>query len=187
MSGVVTIVIVVLLVIAALLVVGLALLPRFRSRRLRDRFGPEYDRTVQESQNRRVAERELAEREKRHQQLELRTLPEDEKRRYELQWARVQEQFVDDPAGALTAADQLLTQVMKDRGYPSESYDQQLADLSVEHAEPLGQFRTAHDIAGRAERDEASTEDMRAAIVHYRKLFIDVLDGNPAHHAAQNK
>ncbi|MEC3956447.1 hypothetical protein VMT65_25665 [Nocardia sp. CDC153] len=148
-----------------------------RSRQLRDRFGPEYDRAVQESPDRKTAEQELTEREKRHDQLQLRELSDEEKRRYEATWSRIQEQFIDDPAGALDSADRLVTQAMTDRGYPSQSYDQQLADLSVEHARPLGQFRTAHDIAARAERGSVSTEDMRTAIVHYRELFADLVDG----------
>ncbi|MBL1079351.1 hypothetical protein JK358_33595 [Nocardia sp. 2] len=165
----------------------MALRPRMRSRKLRDRFGPEYDRTVQNAQNRRAAEEELAEREKRHQQLQLRDLSEDERQRYTAQWTQVQEQFIDDPARALDAADRLLVNVMADRGYPTESYRQQVADLSVEHARPLEQYRTAHDIAGRAGRGEASTEDMRSAIVHYRTLFVDLLNGRHAQHTAHNK
>ncbi|WP_233434210.1 hypothetical protein [Nocardia yamanashiensis] len=187
MSGALWTVIVIVVIIAILAVVALALLPRMRSRRLRDRFGPEYDRTVAEAQNRKVAERELTEREKRHEQLELRELTEDEKRRYGLQFAQVQEQFIDDPAGALGAADQLLTRVMGERGYPTGSYDQQVADLSVTHARPLEEYRTAHEIAGRAGRGEASTEDMRSAIVSYRALFVDLLDGRDAGQPAHRK
>ncbi|WP_307817870.1 hypothetical protein [Nocardia acididurans] len=187
MSGAVITAIIAVVVIALLIVAALALRPRMRSRKLRDRFGPEYDRTVQNAQNRRAAEEELAEREKRHQQLQLRDLSEDERQRYTAQWTQVQEQFIDDPARALDAADRLLVNVMADRGYPTESYRQQVADLSVEHARPLEQYRTAHDIAGRAGRGEASTEDMRSAIVHYRTLFVDLLNGRHAQHTAHNK
>ncbi|MTE16850.1 hypothetical protein GLP40_29400 [Nocardia sp. CT2-14] len=152
--------------------------PRMRSRRLRDRFGPEYDRTVQQAQNRRIAEQDLTDREKRHDELRLRDLSEEETRRYEAAWAQVQAQFVDDPAAALDAADRLVAQAMTDRGYPSESYEQQLADLSVDHARPLSRFRTAHDIAARAERGGVSTEDMRTAIVDYHELFVDLVDAD---------
>ncbi|MGW4244723.1 hypothetical protein [Nocardia sp. NPDC004722] len=174
--------IVVLAAIVALLFIVAGMLPRMRSRRLRNRFGPEYDRSVQSAQNRKVAEQELTEREKRHQELPLRELSEDEKRRYEIAWAHVQEQFVDDPAGALDSADRLVTQAMTDRGYPSEDYDQQLADLSVEHARPLDRFRTAHEITARAEGGAVSTEDMRSAIIHYRDLFAELVDGTARHH-----
>ncbi|QLY28235.1 hypothetical protein [Nocardia huaxiensis] len=187
MSGAVISAIIAVVVIVVAIVLAMALRPRMRSRKLKNRFGPEYDRTVQQTHNRRMAEEELAEREKRHQQLELRELSEDERQRYTTQWTQVQEQFIDDPAQALNAADRLLTTVMADRGYPTESYRQQLADLSVEHARPLEQYRTAHDIAGRAGRGEATTEDMRAAIVHYRTLFVDLLDGRHAQHTAHNK
>ncbi|WP_369634502.1 hypothetical protein [Nocardia sp. JMUB6875] len=171
------VVIIIAVVVVVLLIVMAALRPRTRSKRLRERFGPEYDRTVQEAQNRKVAEQELTEREKRHDQLELRELSPDEKHRYEAAWTHIQEQFIDDPSGALDAADRLVNQAMTDRGYPRDSYDQQLADLSVEHARPLGRYRSAHDIAARAERGAVSTEDMRTAIVHYRELFADLLDG----------
>ncbi|MFJ4653663.1 hypothetical protein ACIP5Y_20550 [Nocardia sp. NPDC088792] len=188
MSGVMT-VIVVVVVVVVLAGIGLALRPRLRSRRLREKFGPEYDRTVQQAPNRRDAERELTEREKRHQQLELHDLSEDERQRYGTQWAMTQERFVDDPAAALSSADQLVTRVMSERGYPTDSYDQQLADLSVEHAQPLARYRTAHEIAGRAGHGEVSTEDMRSALVNYRALFVDLLEGNQSngrHRTQQN-
>ncbi|WP_067538367.1 hypothetical protein [Nocardia crassostreae] len=180
MSGAVMTLIIVLAAIAVLALLAVALIPRARSRRLRDRFGPEYDRTVQHAQNRRVAERALTEREKQHSQLDLRDLSEDEKRRYTMQWAQVQEQFIDDPVAALTNADHLVTAVMTDRGYPAEDYDQQLDILSVEHAQPLEQYRIAHDITGRAGQGQVTTEDMRTAIVHYRALFEDLMNGHRA-------
>ncbi|MFB7723597.1 MULTISPECIES: hypothetical protein [unclassified Nocardia] len=178
MSGAVVTVIVIVVVIAAAIVIALALMPRMRSRKLKERFGPEYDRAVEQSDNRRDAERELVERQKRHQQLQLRELTDDEKRRYTMQWAHVQEQFVDDPAHALENADRLLTLAMADRGYPTEDPDQRVADLSVEHAQPVDRFRRAHQIAGQAGRGQVSTEDMRAAIVDYRQLFAELVDGN---------
>ncbi|MEU0542711.1 hypothetical protein [Nocardia sp. NPDC005978] len=187
MSGAGMTVLIVLVVLAVLVAIGLAVRPWLRRRRLQDRFGPEYDRAVQESESRRAAEQELTEREKRHSQLQLRELSEDEKARYGQQWAHVQEQFIDDPVRSLDNADRLLVSVMSDRGYPTEDFQQQLADLSVRHAAPLEQFRTAHEIAGRAASGQASTEDMRAAIVHYRELFVDVLDGNRAGQTAPNK
>ncbi|MGV9409614.1 hypothetical protein ACWDOP_06825 [Nocardia sp. NPDC003693] len=187
MSGAGMTVLIVVVVLAVLLAIGVAVRPWLRRRRLQDRFGSEYDRVVQESQNRRAAEQELTDREKRHRQLELRDLNEDEKRRYGQQWAHVQEQFVDDPVRSLDNADRLLVAVMSDRGYPTEDFQQQLADLSVRHAAPLEQFRAAHEIAGRAANGQASTEDMRTAIVNYRELFVDVLDGNRAGQTAPNK
>ncbi|MFI6865705.1 hypothetical protein [Nocardia sp. NPDC050406] len=171
---------------AVVAVAAFALRPMWRSRRLKSKFGPEYDRTVQEAEDRRAAERELAQRERRHSELNLRELSEHEKQRYEMEWSRVQEQFIDDPPQALGAADRLVIAIMADRGYPTQSYEQQVADLSVEHAQPVGHYRTAHDIATAAASGRASTEDMRTAIVHYRELFQDLLVG-AGHHSTHNK
>ncbi|PXX57472.1 hypothetical protein DFR70_118127 [Nocardia tenerifensis] len=174
-SGV--LIIVIILVVLAAVVVALLVWPMVRRQRLRNRFGPEYDRTVREHDDRRAAERELAERERRHAELELRALTPEQKQLYTAQWVEVQERFIDDPAEALQSADRLLTTVMAQRGYPTENFDQQVADLSVEHAETLGHYRAAHEIATRATSSEVSTEDRRAAVVHYRELFQDLLNG----------
>ncbi|WP_238815366.1 hypothetical protein [Nocardia brasiliensis] len=175
MSSGVLITVIVLVVLAAV-VIALLVWPMVRRQRLRNRFGPEYDRTVQEHDDRRAAERELAERERRHAELELRSLTEEQKRLYTARWVEVQEQFIDDPAAALVAADRLLTTVMAERGYPTENFAQQVADLSVEHAEPLEHYRAAHEIATRPSGTAVSTEDLRTAIVHYRNLFQDLLN-----------
>ncbi|MFI9405103.1 hypothetical protein [Nocardia sp. NPDC052316] len=168
---------VIVLVIVAAAVVALVVWPMVRRQRLRSRFGPEYDRTVEELDDRRAAERELAERERRHAELELRALTPEQKQLYTAQWVEVQERFIDDPVEALQSADRLLTTVMAQRGYPTENFDQQVADLSVEHAQALGHYRAAHEIATRATGSEVSTEDRRTAIVHYRDLFQDLLNG----------
>ncbi|WP_245745904.1 hypothetical protein [Nocardia altamirensis] len=177
MSTGVLIIVIVLVVVVAAAVIALLVWPMVRRQRLRSRFGPEYDRTVQEHDDRRTAERELAQRERRHAELELRPLTSEQKQLYTARWVEVQEQFIDDPQKALQAADRLLTTVMGQRGYPTENFDQQVADLSVEHAEPLGHYRAAHEIATRAGGSEVSTEDRRTAIVHYRDLFQDLLNG----------
>ncbi|RDI63406.1 hypothetical protein [Nocardia pseudobrasiliensis] len=179
MSGAVLTVVIIVVVVAILILIALALRPTLRRRGLRSRFGPEYDRLVQKSDDRRAVEAELAERERRHSQLELRELSDGQKQRYQMEWARMQEQFVDDPAAALGSADRLVTAIMAERGYPTESREQQIADLSVEHAEPLGGYRVAHDITTRAGQGAASTEEMRTAIVHYRELFADLLGTDP--------
>ncbi|MFJ4654465.1 hypothetical protein ACIP5Y_24610 [Nocardia sp. NPDC088792] len=171
-TGLVIVVLVVVVVAAA----ALLLRPMLRRRRLREKFGPEYDRAVDAADDRRSGERELIEREHRHADLELRELSPQQKQHYRTQWAGVQQQFVDNPADAMTEADGLVTTMMADRGYPTENYDQQLADLSVEHTAALGHYRTAHDIATQPNGVDVSTEDMRTAIVHYRELFQDLLD-----------
>ncbi|MEU1426382.1 hypothetical protein ABZ412_04800 [Nocardia sp. NPDC005746] len=175
MSSGVWIAVIVAAAVIVVLVIAAVLGPRRRSRRLRRRFGPEYDRTVEAAPNRKDAEQELTDREKRHEELDLRDLSPEEKQRYDAAWTHIQEQFIDDPGGALDAADRLVTKAMTDRGYPNENYDQQVADLSVEHSRPLGRFRAAHEIAARAGHGEASTEDMRVAIVDYREVFAELV------------
>lgn len=169
------IVVLVVVLLAVLFAAGWYFGGQARSRRLRDRFGPEYDRRVEEAENRRVAERELAEREKRHSQLDLRPLSDSARLRYAEQWERVQERFVDDPAAALTQADELVHAVMRDRGYPADGFDQQAADLSVEHAAVVEHYRRGHEVRGRHERAEATTEDLRQALVHYRTVFRELV------------
>jgi hypothetical protein len=171
-AAVAVIVIVVVLVVAAL---GFLAWRQQQRRRLRERFGPEYDRTVERHNSTREAEQELRAREQRHQELRIRSLDPAVRDRYRADWQRVQEHFVDSPQSAVTEADNLLTRVMKDRGYPTEGYEQQVADLSVEHAGTIDRYRTAHDIRGRADAGQATTEDLRQAMVHYRALFADLL------------
>ncbi|MFC7425056.1 hypothetical protein [Nocardia tengchongensis] len=167
------------LAVAMLIAVAIQFLrPMLRRRRLRDRFGPEYDRVVEESGGRRAGERELTGREHRHADLHLRELAPDRQEHYRTRWAEVQQQFVDDPADATRAADQLVTTIMAERGYPIENYDQRLADLSVEHSTTLGHYRAAHHIATRPTGTVVSTEDRRTALVHYRALFRDLLDSD---------
>jgi Tfp pilus assembly protein PilX len=180
-TGAIIAIIVVILVVAALLV-GLSAVRR--RRRLQDRFGPEYDRAVTEH-GRRDAEAELAERERRVRQLDIRPLAPTARAQYASEWTGVQEQFVDAPQAAVTGAQTLVTAVMKDRGYPTEAFDQIVADLSVEHAATLDHYRAAHDISERAASGTASTEELRQAMIHYRALFTELLGqpGNSASHA----
>jgi hypothetical protein len=146
-----------------------------RTRGLQDRFGGEYDRTVEQSGGRREAERELMEREKRHEELELRPLDPEARDGYIREWQATQGRFVDDPKGAVREADTLVQRVMKDRGYPVDDFDQRAADISVEHPEVVEKYRTAHGIAMASERGEASTEDLRHSVRHYRALFVVLL------------
>jgi Tfp pilus assembly protein PilX len=178
-TGAIIAIIVVILIIAALLV-GLSAMKR--RRRLQDRFGPEYDRAVNEHGGRREAEAELAERERRVRQLDIKPLSPTARAQYASEWAAVQEQFVDAPQAAVAGAQTLVTAVMKDRGYPTEAFDQIVADLSVEHAATLDHFRAAHDISQRATSGTASTEELRQAMVHYRALFTELL-GQPGNSA----
>jgi hypothetical protein len=147
-----------------------------RRRRLQQRFGPEYERLATEHESRRRAEAELTERERRVADLNIRPLSPDARARYRADWALIQERFVEAPAQALTDAARLVAAVLKDRGYPTEDYDQILADLSVGHAQTLSRFREAHEISVRASANGASTEDMRKAMIDYRALFRELAD-----------
>lgn len=170
-GAIIVLVIVVVLVLAA---GAWFVAQQSRSRRLRARFGPEYDRRIEESADRRVVERDLAEREKRHARYKLRTLSDAERARYAAQWTVLQEQFVDQPGESVAAAEQLVRSVMRERGYPAENVEQQAADLSVEHSHVVGGYRGAHDIRTRHEREGVSTEELRQALTHLRSVFVSV-------------
>jgi hypothetical protein len=171
-----------LLVLLAVVVVaiGVAVGMVMRRRALQRRFGPEYDRAVEAHESRLAADRELINREKQHAQLQLRDLEPAARDRYAQEWREVQAQFVTDPAGAVVAGDELVTRLVADRGYPTDDYDRQLAVLSVEHARPLAHYRDAHEIFLRGQRGDATTEELRQALVHYRALFADLLDERPS-------
>jgi hypothetical protein len=169
---------IVIAVVAAIVIVGVlwSAMRTRRTRSLQGRFGPEYDRELEKAGGRREAERELAEREKRHDELELRPLSEDARRRYIEEWQETQARFVDDPTGAVSDADDLVQRVMRDRGYPVDDFEQRAADISVEHPELVERYRTANGIARASERGEASTEDLRHSVRHYRALFVELLE-----------
>lgn len=171
-----TAVIVLVVVIVVLVAAVIAARPYLRRRQLQAKFGPEYDHLVRSKGDRRTAEQELEERQRRHQQFELRPLTEESRDGYLRDWAWAQEQFVDSPRGAVRRADDLIGQIMRERGYPVEGTEQQIADLSVEHASVLDNYRIAHDISTRSEEDQASTEDLRNAMRHYRTIVEDLLD-----------
>ena len=171
-TGAIVAIIVVIVIIAALLI---AFATTTRRRRLRNRFGPEYDRAVSEHDSRREAEAELAQRERRVRELDIRPLSPTARAQYSSEWTAVQEQFVDAPQAAVTGAQTLVSAVLQDRGYPTDAFDQEVADLSVEHAATLDHFRAAHDISLRAGAGTASTEDLRQAMIHYRALFTELL------------
>lgn len=175
----------IVLVILALAIVAAAVVVLWSARRrhaLRSRFGPEYDRVVEEQDSRTAAERELRERERRHAELTIRPLTADSRERYAAAWEEIQARFVDSPAEAVGAADELVTRLAAERGYPTENYEDQLAHLSVEHARTLTNYRDAHEIQLRNERGAASTEQLRQAVVHYRELFADLLGTDPVRH-----
>jgi hypothetical protein len=169
------------IVIAAVVIIvvgGLvyAVMQQRRRQQLREGFGPEYDRVVEDAPSQREAEAELLERRKRHEQLELRPLGEEDRRRYLREWDVVQARFVDDPAAAIGEADDLIQQVMRARGYPVDDFEQRADDLSVEHPEVVANYRSGHAIARSHARGDAGTEDLRQGLVHYRALFEELVE-----------
>jgi uncharacterized protein (DUF952 family) len=172
-----TVIIVAALVVAAVLAIGVT--AARRRRRLRQRFGPEYDRLVGERDSKLKAESELTGRERRVDGLDIQPLTESARAGYALQWAGIQEQFVDAPADAVASSQLLVVTVMTELGYPAEDPDQVLADLSVEHAATLDHYRAAEQVSRNAAAGTASTEDLRLAMIDYRALFRDLV-GEPA-------
>ena len=173
MSTGITVIIVIVVIVVVAAIAGI--LYDARRRRLRQRFGPEYDRMVEEKGSRTRAETELAGRERRVAGLDIRPLDPAAQARYAQNWTAIQEQFVDAPAEAVAAGQRLVRTVMSERGYPVEGDDQTLADLSVQHAAVLDHYRAAYVISQRAADGMASTEDLRQAMLHYRALFEDLL------------
>jgi hypothetical protein len=168
-----TVLIGVLIVIVILSIAAFVVLRNRRTEGLRTKFGPEYDRALKESTNKSHAESGLEERAKRVELFHLRALTPSDSARFTESWSQVQARFVDDPNGAVTEADQLLGTVMSTRGYPVSDFEQRAADISVDHPMVVENYRSAHEIALR--QGQASTEDLRQAMIHYRTLFMDLV------------
>lgn len=168
------------LVALAVVVIAFVLTRKRRTDELRGKFGPEYERLVHEHGDAHAAESELSNRVERVKQLHIKPLDGEHKRRFADAWRSDQARFVDDPKGAVVEADRLVADLMQVRGYPVGDFEQRAADVSVDHPHVVQHYRVAHDIAVREQRGEASTEDLRKAMVHYRALFEDLLDsGEP--------
>ena len=170
-----TYILIAVLATAVVLVLAFALWRWSRSRRLRRQFGPEYERTLEEAGKKSAAERELERRRHRVEKLSLRDLDSEERREFGRRWRAVQVDFVDRPREAVEAANKLITEVMVARGYPGGDFDQRVADASVEHARLVPDYRLARQIAERSRGGEASTEELRQAVVCYRNLFQEML------------
>src|SRR4051794_15805315 len=168
--------IVIIVVVVLLLVAAAVVVPRMRSRQLQQRFGPEYERTVDSAGDRRAAERDLQQRTRERKELEIRPLEPGARDAYAQRWRAAQERFVDAPGQAVGDADALVEEVMRERGYPVGDFDQQARAVSVDHADVVSEYHAAHDISQRTQRGEASTEQLREAMVHYRTLFAELLD-----------
>lgn len=163
-------------IVVLLCVVGVLLYRQRRSAQLREGFGPEYERVVEERGSQRAGEAELRERFDRRKSYDIRPLEPAARERYAERWLATQAQFVDRPASALADADTLVAEVMRERGYPVEDFDQQAADVSVDHPGVVEHYRKAHAVHGKT---DASTEELRQALVHYRALFDELLEPEP--------
>jgi hypothetical protein len=147
-----------------------------RTARLREEFGPEYERAVHQHGNRREAEAELAAREERVANLGIRPLADSERARFVEEWRRVQAMFVDEPSRATREGDRLVAEVMAARGYPVGDFEERADDVSVHHPDVVQNYRAAHALALLDERGQATTEDQRKALIHYRALFEELLE-----------
>jgi hypothetical protein len=167
--------------VAVLLVAGIAWLAyqAHESKRLKNRFGPEYDAVVRQLGSKAKAEKELKRREERVQKFEIVPLSTADVTRYSQAWTRLQGSFVDDPKGVLIEADRLVRDVMTKRGYPVADFELRAADISVRHPIVVNNYRAAQRIVSLDQRGEASTEDLRKAVVHFRALFDELLGKTP--------
>jgi hypothetical protein len=171
------------ILIAALVVVAVVAIVvassasrRKRTERLKSRFGPEYQRTVFEAGDEKAAEKELTTRERKRDKLDIRPLTPAALDGYVNRWRAVQTAFVDHPSSAVGEADVLVTEVMRERGYPIDDFDQQAADISVDHPTVVQNYRAAHDIHLSQQKGDVGTEQKRQAFVHYRALFAMLLE-----------
>lgn len=174
----------VVIVIAVVAVIALVVVGgrKRRTAMLRNRFGPEYDRAVENRDDRRAAEADLRAREKQRAQFDVKPLPEAIRLRFADEWRDVQENFVEQPAQAAASADVLITRVMEARGYPMKDFDVQADLVSVDYPDTVENYRFAHAVRQRSQTEQVSTEDLREALLRYRSLFDELLrpEGNGA-------
>jgi hypothetical protein len=169
------------IVIVAVVVVLIAALAWWyaahrRRAALQDRFGPEYERTVADADNRRQAEIDLRDRERRRDELNIVPLDDASREQFAAEWHDVQARFVDQPAETVIEADALVMRVMRRRGYPIDDFEQRAADISVDHPDIVEHYRAGHALADRSRAGDSDTESLREAVLHYRELFSRLLD-----------
>ena len=170
----------VVIAVAAVVLVALVAQAYARSRRragLQDRYGSEYDRTVDSAGSPRKAERELAEREKMHDELDIRPLSEDARDRFNADWQRAEGRFMDDPELAARDADRIVRDVLVERGYPSDDFDSQAAAVSVDHPKAVQRYRHGHEMVhGNGASGDERTENLRKAMVDFREVFAELVE-----------
>jgi len=178
MSTATVLILAVVVIVAA--IVAWYFLRQERSKKLRSQFGPEYQHAIQQYGNQAKAEDALMARQKRREKIHVRSLPLPEREGFAARWHEVQSGFVDDPAKSIQDADRLVTQVMTARGYPMLEFENRAEDLSVDYPHVVRNYRAAHAIAARHDEGQASTEDLRKALVYYRDLFDELLEAHVA-------
>ena len=175
MDNTTMIIIVVLVVVIIGIILGLIFTRRKRSEQLQEKFGPEYDRTVQTLGDEKKAQTELDERQKHVEALDIRPLSVSERERYLADWTAVQSKFVDEPGQAILDADRLIMEVMQLRGYPVSDFEQRAADISVKYPALVSNYRGAREIADKNKQQQVNTEELRQAMIYYRSLFEELL------------
>jgi hypothetical protein len=176
---------VVIAAVAAIIILALAARMVSQSRRrsaLRETFGPEYDRTVSSAGSRRDAERDLAERERAYESLDIRPLSEAARDRLTDDWQRAEQRFVDDPELAARDADRIVRDVLSERGYPDDDFDQRAAAVSVDHPHVVERYRHGHQMVhGNGASGDERTESLRKAMVDFRAVFEElVVEAEPS-------
>jgi ABC-type multidrug transport system fused ATPase/permease subunit len=182
-----TLAIVAIVLIALIAIVAAVITGRRRSQRMQEHYGSEYDRTLSSAGNRRAAEAELLERERRREKMDIRPLPAGLRENYVAQWKTIQANFVDEPRKAVEDANNLLQQVMEARGYPTRDLAGRADDLSVDYGPIVNDYRTANAIAATSQAGDVSTEDMRSALLLYRSLFDALLESGRADTTADDR
>ncbi|WP_328325938.1 hypothetical protein OHA70_36815 [Kribbella sp. NBC_00382] len=177
MGTVITIIVIVLVVLVA--AAALYTYQRRRTEQLQERFGPEYERTLEQSGDRKEALRDLRGREQRRAKLDVHPLSGESAERYRAEWSGLQKDFVDAPGDAVAQADRLVLRMMREAGYPVDDFDQRADDISVDHPEVAQNYRQAHSIAVAQTQGPVDTEDLRQAVTAYRRLVVVLLE-NPA-------
>jgi FtsZ-interacting cell division protein ZipA len=174
-TTIITIVVVVVLMVIAGALLAPVFARRKRSAKYQDKFGAEYDRTVESTGSEKKAQAELVERQKHVDSLNIRPLSTEERDRYLAEWTAVQSKFVDEPAEATVEADHLIMEVMNVRDYPVSDFEERAADISVSYPKLVTNYRAARAIAIKNEQHQADTEDLRQAFIYYRSLFDELL------------
>jgi hypothetical protein len=175
----------VVIVVAAVIVATRLLSSRRKTARMKQHYGREYERLASEAGGEKAAEKELAARERKRDELEIVPLTPAALSDFTTRWSQVQTGFVDNPTTAVGVADRLITEVMRERGYPVDDFDQRAADISVDHPQIVENYRTAHRIHLSQQDGDVSTEQQREAFVHYRALFDKLLEKTTDDNASQ--